>query len=68
MFLGIMVYYGCIMVARTSFQTSPAMQLPMSYVYVVIPFGCAVMLIYVIINLIKTLQTPASEIMPKGSE
>jgi len=68
MFLGIMVYYGCIMVSRTSFQTSPAMQVPMSYVYVVIPFGCAVMLIYVIANLLKTLKTPADQIKPKGSE
>lgn len=61
-FLGIMVWCGIQMVMRTRFQTSPAMQLPMSWVYVVIPFGCAVMLLYVIINLVDTLKTPASEI------
>ncbi len=66
-FLGIMVYYGCIMVSRTSFQTSPAMQIPMSWVYVVIPFGCAVMLLYVVLNLIKLLKTPADQVVHKNA-
>lgn len=60
-FLVIMVVYGIQMVIRTSYQTSPALMMPMSWVYVVIPFGCAIMLLYVIANLIKVIQTPASE-------
>lgn len=61
-FLGIMVVCGIEMVMLTSYQTSPAMMIPMSWVYSVIPFGCAVMLLYVILNLINVLKTPASEL------
>lgn len=61
-FLSIMVACGIEMVIRTSYQTSPAMMIPMSYVYVVIPFGCAVMLIYVVANLVETLKTPADRL------
>lgn len=61
-FMGIMVVCGIQMVIRTSYQTSPAMMIPMSWVYVVIPFGCGVMLLYVIANLINVLKTPASEL------
>ncbi len=61
-FLGIMVWCGIQMVARTSYQTSPAMMIPMSWVYIVIPFGCGIMLLYTIANLVNVLQTPAREI------
>lgn len=61
-FLGIMVVCGIQMVMRTSYQTSPAMMIPMSWVYVVIPFGCGVMLLYVLANLVNVLKTPAAEI------
>lgn len=60
-FLCVMVWCGIEMVMRTSFQTSPAMLIPMSWVYSVIPFGCAVMLLHTISNLIDVLKTPASE-------
>lgn len=60
-FLLIMVVCGVEMVMRTSYQTSPAMMIPMSWVYSVIPFGCAVMLLYVVENFITVLKTPASE-------
>ncbi|MBQ7456557.1 MAG: TRAP transporter small permease [Desulfovibrio sp.] len=59
-FLTVMVVCGLQMVERTSFQTSPAMMLPMSYVYAVIPFGCAVMWLYVAKNLVTVLKRPAS--------
>lgn len=61
-FMGIMVWYGIVMVMRTTYQTSPAMMIPMSWVYVVIPFGCAIMLVYSIANLVDVLKTPADEI------
>lgn len=61
-FMGIMVWCGIQMVMRTSYQTSPALMIPMSWVYVVIPFGCAVMLLYTLANLVNVIQTPASDI------
>lgn len=61
-FLAIMTWNGILMVERTSFQTSPAMMIPMSWVYVVIPFGCGVMLCYVAANLVRVLRTPAAEL------
>ena len=59
-FLGIMVWNGVRMVTLAHFQTSPAMMIPMSWVYAVIPFGCGVMLCYVTANLVRVLKTPAS--------
>ncbi|MBQ9452097.1 MAG: TRAP transporter small permease [Desulfovibrio sp.] len=61
-FLLIMVVNGVRMVELANFQTSPAMMIPMSWVYVVIPFGCGVMLCYVIANLVRVLKTPATEL------
>ncbi len=61
-FLVIMVWCGIRMVMLANFQTSPAMQIPMSWVYAVIPFGCAVMLLYVLDNLVRVLKTPAAEL------
>lgn len=61
-FLLIMVVCGVEMVMRTTYQTSPAMMIPMSWVYSVIPFGCAVMLLYVVINLVNVLKTPARDL------
>ena len=55
-FLSIMVWCGLQMIERTSFQTSPAMMIPMSWVYAVIPFGCAVMWLYVACNLWKVVK------------
>lgn len=61
-FLSIMVWNGVRMVMLADFQTSPAMMIPMSWVYVVIPFGCGVMLSYVLGNLVRVLKTPAAEL------
>ena len=52
----------CQMMLLARFQTSPAMLIPMSYVYCVIPFGCFVMLLYTIENFIKVIRTPADEV------
>lgn len=61
-FLSIMVWFGIRMVMLANFQTSPAMMIPMSWVYVVIPFGCAIMLLYVVGNLVRVLKTSADEL------
>ena len=65
LFMGLMTWHGVKMVMLAHFQTSPAMMIHMSYVYVVIPVGCFVMLLYTIENLVKVLQTPASEMGKK---
>ncbi len=61
-FLGIMVYHGCRMVVLSQYQTSPAMLIPMSYVFSVIPFGCGVMFLYTLENFIKVIRTPADSV------
>ncbi len=61
-FLLIMVVQGAKMVQLTDFQTSAALEIPMSWVYVVIPVGCAAMLLVVVGNLIRLIRTPADEV------
>ncbi len=61
-FLLIMVAAGVRMTLMAQYQTSAAMMIPMSWVYAVIPFGCAVMLLYTIENFIKLLRTPAERL------
>lgn len=61
-FLAIMTWQGVRMVMIANFQTSPAMVIPMSWVYVVIPFGCAVMALYVLADFVKLLQTPPADV------
>lgn len=56
-FLVLMTVYGVRMVSIANFQTSPAMVIPMSWVYVVIPIGCAIMCINVIAHFIELLRT-----------
>lgn len=61
-FLLIMVVQGANMVIRASFQTSAALQISMSWIYCVIPFGCLIMLLNVVDNFIKLIRTPADEL------
>lgn len=61
-FLAIMVYNGIFMVKIAHYQTSPAMVIPMSYVYVVIPFGCAIMFCNVFASFIRLIRTPADDV------
>ncbi len=61
-FLLIMTWHGVKMVQLAHFQTSPAMVIPMSYVYSVIPFGCAVMCIYVINHFMTLLRTAPEDV------
>ncbi len=61
-FLVVMVWQGVRMVQLAHFQTSPAMMLPMSYVYAVIPFGCFIMLLYVINNILTLLRTAPEDV------
>jgi TRAP-type C4-dicarboxylate transport system permease small subunit len=47
-FLVIMVWQGIRMVQLAVWQTSPAMEIPMSYMYISIPLGCGCMLLLVL--------------------
>ncbi len=58
-FLLIMVIYGAEMVVSMSYQTSPAMQVSMSVIYSVIPFGCLIMLLNTVANLVTVIRFPA---------
>ncbi|MBL3538160.1 MAG: TRAP transporter small permease [Aminobacteriaceae bacterium] len=51
-FLAIMVRQGIRMVQIAVWQTSPAMEIPMSYMYISIPLGCGAMLLIVIEELL----------------
>lgn len=64
-FLIMMVYQGVLMVQRASFQTSPALEISMSWVYIVIPVGCFIMLLNVLSDFLKLLRTPAA-LLKKG--
>lgn len=56
-FLLLMTVQGIRMVGIAHFQTSPAMLLPMSYVYVIIPIGCGIMCINVLAHFVRLLRT-----------
>ncbi len=64
-FMIIIFKNGILMVQRTVFQTSPAMQITMSYIYYVLPIGSMAMILNTIEDLLKTLSTPASETRPE---
>jgi len=64
-FMLIILQNGIMMVQRTSFQTSPAMQIKMSYIYYALPIGASAMLLNMLEELIRTLMTPASETKPE---
>ena len=55
-FLVIMVYQGIRMYFLASWQTSPAMEIPMSYVYISIPLGCGAMLLVALDELLDVLK------------
>lgn len=58
-FLLIMVVGSMEMVTSMSYQTSPALQISMSYIYIVVPFGCCIMLLNTLAHLVTVIRTPA---------
>lgn len=66
-FLLIMTYQSVILMASISYQTSPALEISMSYVYIVIPFGCLIMLLNVGEQFVRLLRTPADQLTPPQS-
>jgi len=55
-FLAIMIWQGIRMVQLSVWQTSPAMEIPMSYLYYAIPLGCGGMLLVTLEDLFSVLR------------
>jgi TRAP-type C4-dicarboxylate transport system permease small subunit len=63
-FILLLLVQGAKMTKIMTFQTSPGLDISMSYVYAVIPVSCALMLLYVIrdtVRIIKGIYTPPKE-------
>ncbi|HOO63868.1 MAG TPA: TRAP transporter small permease [Synergistaceae bacterium] len=56
LFSGILFWQGVRMVRLTQFQTSPALGIKMSYVYLAIPLGAAVLLLISLMALFEVLR------------
>ncbi|CAH0525729.1 TRAP transporter small permease [Vibrio hippocampi] len=54
-----MVKGGLQLIGRTTTQLSPALQLPMSYVYLILPISGVLMTIYIILNTLEIFTKPA---------
>lgn len=57
LFVIILFYHGLKMVILTSYQLSPALRIPMSYVYLAIPMASFVMFCNILILIIDTLRS-----------
>ncbi|MPW31860.1 TRAP transporter small permease subunit [Agarivorans sp. B2Z047] len=60
-----MVKGGVLLMGRTMMQFSPALQIPMAYVYLILPLSGIVMLTYLILNTIEVFAPATS---PRESE
>lgn len=52
-FFIVVIYYGFKMISIQTYQRSPAMQIPMSIVYLCIPFSNIIMLYYALIEILE---------------
>lgn len=66
-FMIIILKNGILMVQRTVFQLSSALQIPMSYVYYALPISAIAMILNMVEELVKILKTPGSETKPNFS-
>jgi TRAP-type transport system small permease protein len=55
-FIGILFWQGLRMTRVMTFQMSPGMDIPMSYVYAVIPVSCVLMMLFVIRDSVKIIK------------
>jgi TRAP-type C4-dicarboxylate transport system permease small subunit len=66
----LLLVQGAKMTKTMTFQLSPGMDLPMSYVYFVIPLSCALMLLYIVrdtIQIIRDLGKSTSQRPPASA-
>lgn len=64
-FVLLLLVQGFKMTKTMTFQLSPGMQLPMSYVYSVIPISCALMLLYLIKDTVRIIRGAGPKEMEK---
>jgi TRAP-type transport system small permease protein len=55
-FIGILFWQGLRMTRIMTFQLSPGMDIPMSYVYAVIPVSCVLMMLFVVRDSVKIIK------------
>lgn len=56
-FFGIVCYQGVLVTVNAASQTSPALNMPMSYVYAAIPVGSGLILMETVIRFIRFIKT-----------
>jgi len=56
-FIGILFWQGLRMTRVMTFQLSPGMDLPMSYVYAVIPLSCTLMMLFVVRDSVRIIRS-----------
>jgi TRAP-type C4-dicarboxylate transport system permease small subunit len=66
LFSGIFLWQGIRMVRLTQFQTSPALGIKMSYVYLAIPIGAAVLLLITLLQLWAVLRGETDAVSSEG--
>jgi TRAP-type transport system small permease protein len=55
-FIGILFWQGLRMTRIMTFQMSPGMDIPMSYIYAVIPVSCVLMMLFVVRDSVKIIK------------
>jgi TRAP-type transport system small permease protein len=65
-FIGILFWQGLRMTRIMTFQMSPGMDIPMSYVYAVIPLSCVLMMLFVVRDSVKIIKGILSPKEVKG--
>ena len=56
-FLSVLVKYGFMMLPSVSRQVSATLQMPMSWIYAMIPIGACLMLFYVLIEVVELIMS-----------
>lgn len=64
--MGIFVYYGWIYTQRAGVQISMGMEIPMSFMYGIMPLSGMICMVCVIIKIIGYIRAPLSEFAPKN--
>ena len=56
-FLGILIYSGALVTKITAAHRSTALQIPMAIVYVALPVGAALMMLYLILQIVRDVRS-----------
>ena len=55
-FLGILVYSGSLVTRITAFHRSTALQIPMAAVYIALPVGAVLMMLYLVLQIVQDVR------------